>query len=87
MLIFFGDNDGSIVHYDTTEKVNQYNVRFDVTREHQVFWLDMRLSTGLSGTLEETLAKGQKIDVDLDMSVTVDVSEAVLWYRRWTLPV
>lgn len=73
VLVFFGDTKGALLQYDTNLAVNTYFAQFDVKREHQLFWVDLRLSTGEEGALEETLGVGQIANINLDISFKVEV--------------
>lgn len=70
----FEDANGANVVYFRKHGVNAYHPEFELTPEHQVFWLDLQLSTG-NGLLKEMAdADETTVDIDLDLTVVVKVT-------------
>lgn len=60
------EDAASSMVYVRDEQINTYRVKFELTRENQLFWMDFRLSTG--DTMLEGIAP---VTMDLDLTVSV----------------
>lgn len=67
MVAISGDSEESLT-YRKNDQVNFFHPHFELSREHQLFWMDLRLGTG-DGLLDGTTP----LTTDVDMIITVGV--------------